>query len=45
LEVPHAHVHLVPLQTMSDINFSLPKQQFPMEIMEETASKIAALIS
>lgn len=45
LEVPHAHVHLVPLQTMSDINFSLPKQQFPKEIMEETASKIAALIS
>lgn len=25
LEVPHAHVHLVPLQTIGDINFSKPK--------------------
>lgn len=25
LEVPHAHVHLVPLNTMNDINFSQPK--------------------
>jgi histidine triad (HIT) family protein len=25
LEVPHAHIHLVPLQTMADINFSKPK--------------------
>lgn len=44
LEVPHAHVHLVPLQTMADINFSMPKQQFPKELMAETAAKIASLI-
>lgn len=25
LEVPHCHIHLVPLNTMNDINFSLPK--------------------
>ena len=25
LEVPHTHVHLVPLNTMDDINFSRPK--------------------
>ena len=25
LEVPHAHIHLVPLNTMDDINFSRPK--------------------
>ncbi|MFM8916930.1 MAG: HIT family protein [Bacteroidota bacterium] len=44
LEVPHAHVHLVPLQTMADINFSMPKQQFPKELMEETAAKIFGAI-
>mgnify|MGYP006174873905 CR=1 FL=1 len=44
LEVPHAHVHLVPLQTMADINFSMPKQQFAKEIMEETAAKISSRI-
>ncbi|MDQ3072677.1 MAG: HIT family protein [Bacteroidota bacterium] len=27
LEVPHAHVHLVPLQTMSDINFERHKMK------------------
>lgn len=44
LEVPHAHVHLVPLQTMADINFSLPKKQFPAEIMQELASRISSEI-
>ncbi|MFN5222575.1 MAG: HIT family protein [Bacteroidota bacterium] len=44
LEVAHAHVHLVPLQTMADINFSMPKQQFAKEIMEETAAKISSRI-
>ncbi|HOS83451.1 MAG TPA: HIT family protein [Bacteroidales bacterium] len=27
LEVPHCHIHLVPMQTMSDINFMQPKLQ------------------
>ena len=44
LEVPHAHIHLVPLQTMADINFSLPKKQFPAEIMQELASRISSEI-
>lgn len=44
LEVPHAHVHLVPLQTMADINFSLPKKQFPAAIMQELASRISSEI-
>jgi histidine triad (HIT) family protein len=34
LEVPHAHVHLIPLNSMDDINFSLPKKSFPKEKME-----------
>jgi histidine triad (HIT) family protein len=25
LEVPHAHIHLVPMQSMNDMNFSRPK--------------------
>ena len=40
LEVPHAHIHLIPLNSVSDINFSLPKLNFPKEEMEEIASKI-----
>lgn len=44
LEVPHAHIHLIPLNTMSDINFSLPKLTLSAEIMEETANKIKAAL-
>jgi histidine triad (HIT) family protein len=28
LEVPHAHIHLVPMDTMEDINFKNPKLKF-----------------
>lgn len=41
LEVPHVHVHLVPLNSMDDINFSLPKKSFIPEKMTEIASKIS----
>ncbi|MFD2245263.1 HIT family protein [Pontibacter ruber] len=39
LEVPHAHVHLIPLNSMQDMNFA-NKQQFSKEEMEEVAEKI-----
>jgi len=42
LEVPHAHIHLVPLNTMDDINFSRPKLSFPAEEMKQCASEISA---
>ena len=42
LEVPHAHIHLVPLQNVSDINFERPKLSFPADQMEEVANKINA---
>jgi histidine triad (HIT) family protein len=42
LEVPHAHVHLVPLQNVSDINFEKEKLSFPAETMQEVADKIKA---
>ena len=35
LEVPHTHIHLVPLQTMDDINFTRTKMTIPKERMEE----------
>jgi histidine triad (HIT) family protein len=44
LEVPHAHIHLVPLNSMDDINFSRPKLQFPAEEMSKVAHSIAEMI-
>ncbi len=40
LEVPHAHVHLVPLNSVGDINFSKPKLSIPAEVMEKLAQGI-----
>ncbi len=45
LEVPHAHIHLVPLQKEGDLNFSNPKLSFSSEEMEEIASAIREQIS
>ncbi|MCB0501600.1 MAG: HIT family protein [Bacteroidetes bacterium] len=42
LEVPHAHIHLCPINGMSDLNFANPKKQFSKEIFEETAAIIRA---
>jgi histidine triad (HIT) family protein len=41
LEVPHAHIHLVPLNSESDINFSKPKLKLTAEEFTEIAAKIA----
>ena len=40
LEVPHAHIHLVPLNNVSDINFERPKLSFSEEEMDAVAQKI-----
>lgn len=40
LEVPHVHVHLVPLNTMNDINFTKTKLELSSEEMTEIADKI-----
>ena len=40
LEVPHAHIHLIPLNTVQDINFSRPKLTISAERMQEIATKI-----
>ena len=41
LEVPHAHIHLVPMDTMEDINFKNPKLKFAVEEFKEIAVKIS----
>lgn len=40
LEVPHAHIHLVPLQSEADINFSNPKLKLSKEEMEAIAHAV-----
>lgn len=42
LEVPHTHVHLVPMSTMGDINFSRPKLSTSKEELEKIANTIRA---
>jgi histidine triad (HIT) family protein len=40
MEVPHAHIHLVPMNTMSDMNFSNPKLKPSPEELSWMATKI-----
>jgi len=44
-EVPHAHVHLVPLRNESELNFTNPKVQFTPEEMASIAETIAAALN
>lgn len=40
LEVPHAHVHLIPMDEVSDLDFSKPKLKLTEQELSETALKI-----
>lgn len=40
LEVPHAHIHLIPINGLHDIDFSKPKLQLTEEEFKEIAEKI-----
>ncbi|MDE5420958.1 HIT family protein [Ancylomarina sp. DW003] len=42
LEVPHTHIHLVPLNAIGDLNFSNPKLSPSQEDLAEVATKIRA---
>lgn len=42
LEVNHAHIHLVPLQSEGDMDFRKEKLQLSAETMQQTADKILA---
>lgn len=41
LDVPHAHIHLVPLNSGEDLNFSNPKKRFSNDDMRFCAEAIA----
>ena len=45
LEVPHAHIHLVPINGISDINFEREKKTFSADKMQEIADKINFALS
>ncbi len=42
LEVAHAHIHLIPMQSEGDVDFRKPKLQLPAEEMQQIADKILA---
>jgi len=45
LEVPHAHIHLVPINEVGDINFAKPKLKPAPEELAATAQSIRAFIA
>lgn len=42
LEVPHAHIHLIPMQSEADLDFRKEKLSLPAEQMQKIADNIAA---
>lgn len=40
LEVPHAHIHLIPINDLGDINFGRPKLKLSEEEFKEIAERI-----
>jgi histidine triad (HIT) family protein len=42
LEVPHTHIHLIPINHVDDINFARPKLKFTDEELSTVASAIRA---
>jgi histidine triad (HIT) family protein len=40
LEVPHVHIHLIPMNRVDDLNFARPKLSFTQEELAATAAKI-----
>ena len=44
LEVPHAHIHLVPINTVDDLNFTREKLTFSKEEFQQIAKTISEQI-
>jgi histidine triad (HIT) family protein len=42
LEVPHAHMHLVPINSSNDLNFTRPKLKISMEELKAVQEKLLA---
>ena len=41
LEVPHAHIHLIPMNSLSDMDFSKPKLKLELSRLKEIAKLIS----
>jgi histidine triad (HIT) family protein len=41
LEVPHAHIHLMPINSIADMDFSKPKKKFDSSELENIAKSIS----
>ncbi len=44
LEVPHAHIHLVPINSEADISFSKPKLKLPESEFQDLAARIRTVL-
>jgi len=44
LEVPHAHIHLVPIKNITDIDFAKPKLKFSSEELQNIAEGIKKFV-
>ena len=44
LEVPHAHLHMVPMNTANDVNFTQPKIKVEASEMEEISERIKSFL-
>ena len=40
LEVPHAHIHLIPMNAISELSFTNPRPEFPQEDMKALAERL-----
>ena len=45
LEVPHAHIHLIPLNNVDDVNFGRPKLKMTQEQLQQVAESIRSNMS
>lgn len=44
LEVPHAHIHLIPINSADDLNFNRPKLKLSAEELKEVQSAIVGAL-
>ena len=45
MEIPHAHIHLIPINNEGDIDFKKPKLDLAQETFEQIAAKIRSKVS
>lgn len=45
LEVPHAHIHLIPINSLNDMNFEKPKQSLTKDEFGKLAEQIRAKVT